>query len=130
MKDALRRAALLALCAAAPDGPPGPARQVELRNDTAAPLECQALAAHWHSLPPLALPPAGRATLTLHAAADGGGLRVAPGGPALERLFCGPPGRAWANRAEIEWPPGAPPRAVSCRAAGAILACKAAPEGN
>ena len=108
---------------------PGPAR-IALRNATAAPLECQALAAHWHSLPPRLLSPGDVATLEFTRDGPAGALRVAPDGPAIERLFCGPPGRAWAERADIDLSRLQNGAAVVCHAGEAGLVCQSSTGKN
>ena len=74
---------------------------VTVRNATARALECQMLAAHWYSWPALTAAPGHSVTFRLLLRADGAVIDGASGLP-VERLFCGPAGRAWQGRADID----------------------------
>ncbi len=93
-----------------------------IRNETGAVLECQVLAAHWYTLPGLALDAGGAATIRQYAA--DGVLQTAAKLP-IERIFCGFAGRAWQTRGEVDLRGLAMGEAarVVCRAVGEGVAC-------
>jgi hypothetical protein len=113
---------------------PVPVR-IEIRNATAAPMQCQILAAHWYTpLPVATARPGDTATLTLafdtaRRAAVDDPVRQLP----LETLFCGRVGRAWETHGTLDLRDLAERAAsvgvayAACTDAGDTLRCAPAP---
>jgi len=103
------------------------AAPIFIQNDSGGAMQCQVLAAHWYARAAQTVP-AG-AVLRIDLAFDVRSAEVtdrALEGLPVERLYCGPAGRAWQARAEVDF------RALAARAAAgqpATVACRAVPAG-
>lgn len=119
-----RRLVIFTICVQSGAALAAPLRPVtlEIRNATGNALECQILAAHWYTLPGLALAPGQAGTVSLFAA--DGVVQTAERLP-VERIFCGLAGNAWQTRGEVDLRGLAAGEgaAVVCRVAGDAVGC-------
>jgi len=129
---------LTGLCLALPAGRAagtgsGVKLNVTIGNATGAVLQCQALAAHWYSLPLREVPPGGSVVMQFTFVPARGEVTAEPESTLpIEVLYCGRAGAAWATRSEIDLR-GAAAQAsdgtvrIICADQGEALACGAAP---
>lgn len=102
--------------------PPAPIHIV-VANETGRELQCQALAAHWHTLPATNLSSGETAVFAFSFDPANGETRIPGGALAVERLFCGLPGHAWETRADLDLG-GLAASAAAAASATSVATCR------
>ncbi|SIR33508.1 hypothetical protein SAMN05880582_11088 [Rhizobium sp. RU20A] len=101
---------------------------LDVRNDGAAPILCQAEIAHWFATDLARVAPGETASLGLHVNTHSGtwaAMNTAGEALPVERAWCGVEGHTYETRFDLGLKSGKPPaRQLTCRAEGKRLACR------